>query len=149
MQQPQSQANYQRLIGDEQIKNDNIILPLMSKSNCRSKNCIYIIICIKCKFYYIGQTINIYKRMLAHLNNIKNYEKNKGKIKFEVANHFNKKAHNLKTDLKFCVFKNDIVTLEERLFIENDLINIFIKAKLNIINDYIPQHFKCKTLCFN
>ena len=57
--------------------NDNAIidlntfnLPIMSNSNCKSINLIYIIYCNKCLYYYIGQTNNFRNRFNAHKRNI-------------------------------------------------------------------------------
>jgi len=68
--------------------------------------------------------------------------------KSEVAQHFNlKKTHNYINDLKFLIF-NDNLELSERLSIENDLINLFLKLRLNILNKIIPVHFFTKKLSF-
>ena len=73
----------------------------------------------------------------------------KKRLKFEVSKHFNYSTHELDGHFKFCIFKNDIVSLDERLYMENDLINKLLKAKITVINDYIPEHNRCKQLCFN
>ena len=46
------------------IKLGSVNIPLFSSGNCNSENCIYIITCIKCKIYYVGQTNNMRLRIL-------------------------------------------------------------------------------------
>ncbi len=64
-----------------------------------------------------------------------------------MAQHFNLKTHNYINDLKFLIFKDNL-ELSERLSIENDLINLFLKLRLNILNKIIPIHFLPKNLVF-
>ena len=49
---------------------NNFILPIFSNSSCLSLNCIYVLKCIKCEFYYIGQTKNLKQRIKQHLSSI-------------------------------------------------------------------------------
>ena len=132
------------------INTKNYNIPITCNENCKAINCIYILKCAKCDVLYIGQTNNFYKRLCNHISMIKNYYKiyNSNNCCIEVAKHFNTCNHNIKEDLKFYIFKNNIKSNEIRRFIENDLINICIKLNIKIINDYIPMHYKCKSLCF-
>ena len=58
------------------IKLFNIFVPLKSLSNCFSKGCIYIIKCMKCNCFHIGETLRvIIKRMNEHLNDILNFNR--------------------------------------------------------------------------
>ncbi|RNA11077.1 hypothetical protein BpHYR1_018200 [Brachionus plicatilis] len=43
-------------------------LPIESKSSCNSTDCVYIILCIKCKVYQIGQTNCFKRRFNENLN---------------------------------------------------------------------------------
>jgi hypothetical protein len=51
----------------------DFIFNIKCKSNCNTKNCIYIIICKKYFVFYIDETDNtVRNRMTNHLNNISN-----------------------------------------------------------------------------
>ncbi|RNA03545.1 hypothetical protein BpHYR1_048411, partial [Brachionus plicatilis] len=82
-------------------------LPIESKSSCNSTDCVYIILCIKCKIYYIGQTNCFKRRFNEHLNGIQKYTPYENH-KSNVSIHFN---------------LNDYINvdLEERLKNETDL----------------------------
>ena len=62
---------------------------------------------------------------------------------------FDKENHNLELDFKFYIFRDNISDLKERLDIENDVINLFLKSNVNLINFYKPNHEYCKTLAFS
>ena len=119
-----------------QIKINSFILPMFTNSNCQLSRCIYILICVKCYIYYIGQTGRSFSdRFYQHAYNIKKFKAIVNE-KSEVAQHFNLKTHNYINDLKFLIFKDNL-ELSERLSIENDLINLFLKLRLNILNKII------------
>jgi len=127
------------------IKLYNLYIPLKSLSNCSSKGCIYIIKCIKCNCYYIGETMRIIvKRIDEHLKSIVNFNRDLDKtlINFdnlsEVAVHFNKNGHNTERDFRFCVFENNVNNESYRKSIETDLINLFVKTN-TIINVKKPS----------
>ena len=84
-------------------KYSNIKIKLKSNATCSSDNLIYIIICLKCNLFYVGETgTSLNKRIRQHLNHIikfKPFEKHHNK---EVARHFRCTAHNLK-HLKYVV----------------------------------------------
>ena len=62
------------------IKLGSVNIPLFSSGNCNSENCIYIITCIKCKIYYVGQTNNMRLRINNHKSYIKNFGTNFNKL---------------------------------------------------------------------
>jgi hypothetical protein len=116
---------------------DNFILPFYESSNCNSVDSIYILKCNLCNAFYVGQTKNLKKRINSHLYNIKSF------IPFNENNtcisiHFNLKPHNFIYHFSFYVFRSDIYELSDRLNIESFLINLFVKMKLNLLNDFIP-----------
>ena len=120
----------------------------MCNSNCNSINSVYIIVCIKCKCFYVGETERtIRKRIIEHLSKIRSFLKY-GINKNEVSLHFGNESHSVNRDFKFVIFKNDLLR-EARKSIEADLINIFKRVNANIINDYIPNIYCIKSLSFN
>jgi hypothetical protein len=127
---------------------ENFFIPMLSYSNCLSENVIYIIICKKCNYFYIGQSgTTIKNRINQHLNNIKRY------INFnishsEVADHFDKN-HNVNKDFRYVVFNSNVIEKSKRLNIEADLIHIFLNMGANVINGYIPNKYNMKTLAFS
>ena len=154
-------------INDTTLKN----IPIVSNGSCWSKNCVYILKCTRCNFYYIGQTKNFKKRMYTHIYNIKKFDPKISKFKrvlkplkydiykgsknktynngFQLYKHFNESNHNLDRDFKYYIFKTGIKTKKKRLFIENDLINLFINSKEKLLNDFIPKHYYCKKFLFS
>ena len=108
--------------------------PFFEKSNCNSKNLIYLIECKKCQYYYIGETsLEIKKRLSTHLSNIKcsvPYDKNST----AVAYHFNRKGHCIETDFSFYILKLGLGDIEKRLFHESVYISLFQHFNLNLIN---------------
>ena len=131
------------------IRANSFMLPMLSQANCNSEYVIYILLCVKCNVYYIGQTGRKFiTRFTEHLRNIKNF-KAFIKINSEIATHFNIKGHNFTSDLKFCIFKTNVYLVNDRLSIEADLINIFISLNLKIINNIIPNLNKIKNLTFS
>ena len=60
--------------------------------------------------------------------------------------HFNQINHNYLNDFEFFIFKDKIYNKEDRHYIENDLINIFITLKGKIMNNYIPSLFNMKKI---
>ena len=108
----------------------NLKLNLLNNATCNTENIIYIIICKKCKLYYVGETYKKLKERIAqHLNHIFNfipYEKYYDKI---VAKHFRTDNHSL-NDFNVCVFKSNFINSKERKEKEQDLIN-FLNLKTN------------------
>ena len=103
-------------------------MPVLDNSNCKSENCIYIIFCGLCNAFYIGQTINLKDRVYNHIYCIKNFKPYLLEDFKCVSLHFNLKFHNYKKHLSFFVIKNNINSLNLRLYIESFL-------KLNLILD--------------
>jgi len=81
---------------------------MLSNGNCNSSNLIYIIICIKCNIFYIGETSNtLCKRISDHLDDIINFIPFEVNTKKEVAYHFNLKPHNYLYDFKCLLFRDN------------------------------------------
>ena len=117
-------------------------MPILSNSNCQNTAGIYIIHCKLCNFFYIGETGRSFQdRIRDHLYYIKRNFLDK-----EVAVHFNQINHNYLNDFEFFIFKDKIYNKEDRHYIENDLINIFITLKGKIMNNYIPSLFYMKKI---
>ncbi len=132
--------------------NTKLSLPILSNCNCESRNLIYIIKCVKCKYFYVGETQNTAKiRINQHLNNIKNFTPYVN-VKSEIAEHFNQKGHILINDFRFCIFKKGLFSKMERTSIEADIMNI-IKMSENkkdiLINTIRPNSSYIKTLSFS
>ncbi len=127
------------------IKLNNFYLPSMSNSDCKAINIIYIIYCSKCLYYYIGQTKNFKKRFNKHKQNILkkenviNEEINDGK---NLVEHFNLKDHCYKKHVKFFIYKTNVSDLSDRLNIENQLIHLFLKLNILILNEKITDMYK-------
>ena len=123
------------------LKN-GFIVPIMSNSNCKTKNVVYIIRCKLCELFYIGETSRcLSKRFNEHLNSIKKFKPYTNKTT-EVGYHFNLKRHNYRNDLQLYVFKNKLNLKEFRRAIETDLINLFNHFNPPIINAIIPSNIK-------
>ena len=105
------------------VKINHFILPLISSSDCNSSGIIYIIKCIKCSLFYVGESqFCAKKRITQHLYNIRKFKPYVKEIS-EISHHFNLKGHNIVTDFKFCIFKNNVFEKEKRLDIETDIIH--------------------------
>jgi hypothetical protein len=114
--------------------NDNYLLPILDNSSCNSMYCIYIIKCILCNSFYIGQTVDIVSRLYTHINDIKKF---KMYITDKcVAIHFNLKNHNYLRDLSIYIIKKDVTPLNKRLMFESFFLNLFAELKVNVFNDY-------------
>ena len=116
---------------------NSFYLPIMRNSCCDSINVLYIIYCKTCLFYYIGQTKNLKKRFACHKRNIYlNIQENET---LKLINHFNLLNHSLKNNFSFFVFKTDICNLSDRLNQENQLMQLFSKLEIPILNEKIPK----------
>jgi hypothetical protein len=129
---------------------NNFFLPFQNSSSCNSIGINYILICKKCKYYYIGESIRSVKvRISEHLNDINNYKNCKATNLVNtiidddkwsnVAKHFNENDHDIEEHFRFCIFDSNVINDECRLSIETDLINIFKSFKLKILNDKNKQ----------
>ena len=116
--------------------NDNYILPILDNSCCTSFYCIYIIKCLFCDMFYIGQTNDISNRLYDHINDIKKFRMYTFKADKCVAVHFNLKKHNFMRDFSIYIIKKDISPLRKRLMYESFFINLFNELNIKIINDY-------------
>jgi len=124
----------------------NLMLPFKSHSTCYSLGIIYIIFCMKCKLFYIGESErSVKKRIGEHINKIIFFKKNimNSLIDFdrqsEVAIHFNQTGHNYIDNFRFCIFETNVINKEIRRSIETDLINIFKNSNNKIINSVNKQ----------
>ena len=130
------------------IKINSFILPIISNCTCKSKDLIYIIMCIKCNVYYIGQTSRQFAtRFKEHVYNICNF-KHLIILNSEMSIHFNKTKHNLYNDLRYFIFKDGLFDLHQRLSTETDLIHIFEALNIKTINAMLPSLHKIKKLSF-
>ena len=130
------------------LKDSKISIQLLSNSNCDSSHVVYIILCEKCKIFYIGETRkSLSKRMSQHLNQIKKYVPFKKYHDKEVAKHFNLKGHKL-DDFKCCVYKDNLTDNNKRKSIEKDLINFLNLNYKSCINIHTSTN-NLNALCFN
>lgn len=127
---------------------NGLILPFVSNGNCQSTNLVYIISCIRCKVYYIGETSkSLNQRISQHLYAIKKFRPYLDDN--EVANHFCKKGHNLRFDFKVNIFKLNLQDNNLRKATEADLMHIFIRNfKTCILNKKIPKFLNSNNLSF-
>jgi hypothetical protein len=126
--------------------NNGFIIPLLDV-NCKSLNCVYIIMCLKCNIFYIGETGNLKDRISHHISNIKNF-KNFKRPFTEISSHFGCLDHNIEM-FKWCVFKHNIFEKEfqsyNRKTLEQLLLRLFIKCGSFTINE---KFFKNQTKSF-
>lgn len=117
-------------------------LYLQDNGTCTSCNLIYVIICTKCKLYYVGETsksLNI--RIKQHINHIINFIpfiKYNDKV---IPKHFRSKNHSL-SNFRVCIFKNNIIDTKMRKEKELDLINFLNLKEKVCLNDLITNNSK-------
>ena len=123
------------------LKNNKFILPIQTNSNCKSIGIIYIILCIKCNKYYIGESKRtVTDRISEHIRNIKRFKRNifdsliNMSSQSEIALHFNETGHNYINDFKFIIFHSNVTNDKYRKSIETDLIQMFKNFDCNILN---------------
>jgi len=130
------------------LRINNFFLPILNNCNCDSTNLVYIILCIKCNVFYIGQTSRKFStRFREHIKNICTVKKQIN-TNSELCLHFNKTKHDLYTDLRFFIFKDSLADLHHRLSVETDLIHIFIALNLTVLNEKIASINYIKKLSF-
>ncbi|CAF0778789.1 unnamed protein product [Brachionus calyciflorus] len=123
----------------------NKIIPLMSSGNCDTSNIVYIILCIKCNEFYIGETSKTLRtRIYQHLYSIKKFrlflDEN------VLGYHFRSSKHNIYTDFRTCIFKKGFSSDFNRKSIEADLIQFFKNIlTVKLINSKFP-FFQSKTI---
>ncbi len=95
---------------------------------------VYIIKCIKCNCFYIGETEGIAsKKISQHINSILKFDYKEALVFSKpVYEHFRLKNHVLNRDFRFCIFNKNLIN-KVRLSTESDLIFIF-KQYANINN---------------
>ena len=129
------------------IKYNNFHWPLVCNCNCKSLFVIYILKCLKCNCFYIGQAKSFEKRFEQHKRDIITFIPYYN-VTSEVGLHFNLKNHDYKKDLKFCIFNKDLNILDDRLSIETDMINIFKLNGVPLLNVKVPNHNFINRLSF-
>ena len=88
-------------------------------------------------FFYVGQSVNLKRRMYQHIYDIKTFSLFSTK-NTSVSIHFNLLNHNHLKHFHFFVFRKDIENKDARLFTESFFIHLCKKLEVNIINDHIP-----------
>jgi hypothetical protein len=130
------------------ISLNNLSLNLLSNADCNSTNLVYIILCVKCNLFYIGETSKSLKvRIKQHLDSILKFIPFKKYQDKEVAKHFNLHGHNYLSDFKCCVFKCDLLETDKRQACEYDLVKVFNIYKQNCLNALTKKH-NFKSLAF-
>ena len=110
--------------------------PILRNTTCRSINLLYILYCNSCFHYYIGQTKDFRKRFNKHKRNIRlNIQDGKTN---KLVNHFILPNHSL-SNLNFFIFKDGISDLDDRLNQELQLIHLFLKLDIPLLNEKIPN----------
>ncbi|CAF1078402.1 unnamed protein product [Brachionus calyciflorus] len=127
----------------------HISICMLSNATCDSCNLVYIIICLRCKVFYIGETSkSLYVRIRQHLNGIKRFIPYLN-IENEVAQHFRKIGHIIQHDFRVCVFKDKLEDIKIRRAVEMDLILLFKNVfKYAILNTKINNLRNLNKLCF-
>ncbi len=116
------------------FKLNNISIPVMNNCNCKSVNCIYIISCLFCDAFYIGETCrSLEERLYNHLYNIRKFIPIHKEFS-EIAAHFNLFGHNYYHHLRISIFACNISDTFKRKQIESELIHIFLTMGLKVIN---------------
>ena len=62
-----------------------------------------------------------------------------------VSWHFNKHGHKLNKDFNFYIFRDNITELHLRLSIETQLITLFKRLGVKLMNDLIPDEYYFKS----
>jgi hypothetical protein len=129
---------------------NNFNLNLISNGSCISSNLIYIIICIKCNIFYVGETKNtLFKRISKHLDDIINFKPFEINTNKEVAYHFNLKPHNYLNDFKCVIFRDNLPDDLKRKSAELDLVNFLNNFHNNKCINIIKKNKNYNYLCFN
>ena len=130
------------------LKNSDISVNFLCNSNCQTNNIVYIIICLRCNIFYIGETEKTLSfRISQHINHINKFKCFKKYHDKEVANHFNLKGHKITDHFRCCVFNSGFFNAEKRKSAEMDLVNFFNLNYDKCIN--IRKTNKINSLTFN
>ena len=62
-----------------------------------------------------------------------------------ISKHFNKPGHNLYKDFNFFIFRDKLTELYLRLSIETQLITLFKRLEIKLMNDFIPDEYFFKS----
>ena len=116
---------------------NNFFLKIYNNTNCNTNNLVYVIKCIKCDAFYIGETgRSASKRISEHIQDISKFLPYKKYT--SVSRHFNLKGH-IEDDFKFFIYKSDFTSSYERKYTERTLIYFFKKFNIHIINEDFPS----------
>ena len=131
------------------IKLGNLWLPMLCNANCETTNLVYIVQCIKCDMFYIGETSkSLLIRINQHLNAIKRFIPY-FKKENEIAVHFRSVGHNIPNDFRVCVFRDNLIDTTIRRSVEMDLILLFKNVfNFEILNSKIYNYNFLNKLCF-
>jgi len=122
------------------LKNSEISINILCNANCQTSHIVYIILCLKCNVFYMGETSKtLTVRISQHLNHIKKFRAFKKYQNKEIAKHFNLKGHNLNDHFKCCIFKDNLTEVEIRKSTEMDLVNFLNTRFFNWLNLFIQK----------
>ncbi len=100
-----------------------------SNLNCNSKGVVYLINCLKCSVYYVGETGNpLRTRLNQHINDIKHNRST------SVAEHFNSSLHDIDRDFRITPLLSE-PNSSHRKYLESTLIKRFQTEKPIGLND--------------
>ena len=117
---------------------NNFFLKIYNNTNCNTNNLVYVIKCIKCDAFYIGETgRSASKRKSEHIQDISISILDISQYT-SVSRHFNLKGH-IEDDFKFFIYKSDFTSSYERKYTERTLIYFFKKFNIHIINEDFPS----------
>ena len=113
-------------INSSYLKIGKFKLPLKCISNCKSCGIVYIIKCIKCNIFYIGESeLSATKRLSQHLYDISNFVPyGLGNCKIIKINHYNKSFNKRPKRLSKTKDFNMVIFRKEKRFLK--LLNILI-----------------------
>ena len=110
-------------------------------NDCNSSNLVYIILCVKCNLFYIGETSKSFEeRIIQHLDSILKFIPFKKHQNKEHAKHLNLHGHNYLSDFKCCVFKDNLLDTEKKQVSEYDLVKI-LKVTLKVLRLFNKFYF--------
>ncbi len=122
------------------LKLKDFYLPCLSYSSCNSLFVVYIIKCLSCDSFYIGQSENLSRRLSAHIRCCKLNLVPESSVCSNLIKHFHNGNCNFE-HFSFFVFRNNIVNKFKRLNIETQLIHLFLDLGMKVLNDLIPDRY--------
>ena len=130
------------------LKSSDITIKLLCNATCQASNVVYIILCLKCNLFYIGQSAKtLSKRISQHLNHIRKFKAFNKYYNKEVAKHFNLKDHEL-SHFKCCVFQKNLFDINERQSVEMDLLKFLNINYIRCLNLFVSKK-NITTFAFN